>query len=360
MKKSKKGGLVNIVIIIVIAIMSVSLIYVLFGERFIETGEQFLEEAADKARYDFLAMRLKMLDSPVGEDECGNGLGKSERFTGEACDVNNDYDYASGIRDCCCCNVTSHFFDFGQMYAYTNVQFKFEPHSKDDPITVQGFYSKTIDGTYISIPNCEKTFKERDLTIIDKTMREGYILSCYIRETVNLEHATFRYAELRSGSNHAIDYARAELYPGIRICEVGPSDQLEPGKGYWVYSTSNVEEEVTIGVWDYMSPIAIINADPISVFTFENIIFSGEGSFSPTPGCGIVAYRWDFGDGTTTSGKTAIHSYSEEDIYRVSLEVEDCDGKTGRSSVLVYVNNQYPRPILNIYYEGFYWEGMPL
>jgi PKD repeat protein len=51
--------------------------------------------------------------------------------------------------------------------------------------------------------------------------------------------------------------------------------------------------------------------------------FSGGASTDPNPGAGIVSYSWDFGDGTTGSGKSAAHTFSRIGTYTVTLTVED-------------------------------------
>lgn len=54
-----------------------------------------------------------------------------------------------------------------------------------------------------------------------------------------------------------------------------------------------------------------------------------DASPSASPNGIIVSYDWDFGDGTTASGKTVDHTFTEKGIYRVTLTVTDSDGKVG-------------------------------
>ncbi|MCK4364907.1 MAG: PKD domain-containing protein [Thermoplasmatales archaeon] len=54
---------------------------------------------------------------------------------------------------------------------------------------------------------------------------------------------------------------------------------------------------------------------------YEEIEFDGTDSIST--GADIVEYNWDFGDGTTGSGEIVTHSYDEERVYFVTLEVTD-------------------------------------
>jgi hypothetical protein len=52
---------------------------------------------------------------------------------------------------------------------------------------------------------------------------------------------------------------------------------------------------------------------------------------------GIVSYLWDFGDGSTGTGKTATHTYSSAGTYAAKLTVQDAAGNTETSNVSVTV-----------------------
>lgn len=51
--------------------------------------------------------------------------------------------------------------------------------------------------------------------------------------------------------------------------------------------------------------------------------FNASASTDPNAGGGIVSYSWDFGDGTTGSGKSAAHTFSRIGNYTVTLTVQD-------------------------------------
>ncbi len=78
------------------------------------------------------------------------------------------------------------------------------------------------------------------------------------------------------------------------------------------------------------------NAAPSAVFSFScsglTCSLDGSGSWASD---GIVAYRWDFGDGTSASGITTSHSYVTKGPYRVKLTVTDSGGLSGASAQTV-------------------------
>ncbi|MDD4735398.1 MAG: C1 family peptidase [Kiritimatiellae bacterium] len=78
----------------------------------------------------------------------------------------------------------------------------------------------------------------------------------------------------------------------------------------------------------------VITEDGVSVpengVKCQTINFSGEATDVEADQASLL-YAWDFGDGTTTSGKTASHEYTNAGNFTVVLTVTDKDG--GRSSL---------------------------
>ena len=70
-------------------------------------------------------------------------------------------------------------------------------------------------------------------------------------------------------------------------------------------------------------------ASPLSVFF--------NASTSSDPGGEIHHYDWDFGDGTTATGATAVHTYVTPGRYRAQLTVTDDRGASHRSSKTITV-----------------------
>jgi len=67
-------------------------------------------------------------------------------------------------------------------------------------------------------------------------------------------------------------------------------------------------------------PVADAGPDQ-TVYVDETVIFDGSGSYDPDGS--LKSWTWDFGDGEKASGETASHTYSEPDVYTVTLTVKD-------------------------------------
>ncbi len=74
-------------------------------------------------------------------------------------------------------------------------------------------------------------------------------------------------------------------------------------------------------------PRAEFSYTPTSGYPPLSVHFDAGSSSSPN-GI-IISYSWDFGDGTTGSGKVIDHTFTTKGIYKVTLTVTDSDGKKG-------------------------------
>jgi len=93
-----------------------------------------------------------------------------------------------------------------------------------------------------------------------------------------------------------------------------------------------------------VEPPEIPTADangPYSEIIGNAMQFDGTGS-SDSDGT-IISYEWDFGDGSTGTGATPMHTYSALGTYTVTLTVTDDDGLTDTDETTATV-----RPIENV------------
>ena len=99
-------------------------------------------------------------------------------------------------------------------------------------------------------------------------------------------------------------------------------------------------DTVTIIANEPEAPIAVINTTPSAVSgivtgsaPFE-VYFDAYNSESEAE---IISYAWDFGDGSSGTGITKNHTYSNIGTYTAILTVTDSNGKKGYDSVKIEV-----------------------
>lgn len=91
-------------------------------------------------------------------------------------------------------------------------------------------------------------------------------------------------------------------------------------------STHVISSQVTSG-----PPTAVLNVDVDSVAINTDVTFDASSS-SDVAGGSIVSYAWDFGDGTSGTGVTAVHQYTTTGTYQATLTVTDNDTNTAISA----------------------------
>jgi parallel beta-helix repeat protein len=75
--------------------------------------------------------------------------------------------------------------------------------------------------------------------------------------------------------------------------------------------------------------------------TFHSTAYDRDGE--------IISYEWDFGDGTTGTGKIVYHKYCEVGTYNVTLKVTDNDGLTGNITYSAIITMGNTPPEVEIY-----------
>ncbi|MCW4016794.1 MAG: PKD domain-containing protein [Candidatus Bathyarchaeota archaeon] len=88
------------------------------------------------------------------------------------------------------------------------------------------------------------------------------------------------------------------------------------------------------------APVADVTASATVIDTQETLTFDASQSYD-SDGT-IVAYAWNFGDGTTATGVSATHSYPDNGSYTVTLTVTDNDGAIDTATITNTIRNQAP------------------
>ena len=90
---------------------------------------------------------------------------------------------------------------------------------------------------------------------------------------------------------------------------------------------------------------------PVAKFTFTvdgtSVFFDASESYDKDGN--ITQYIWDFGDGTTGTGKLISHNYSESKTYKVTLTVVDDENLTGDTFRFVDISDKYKSIPLPLY-----------
>jgi len=91
----------------------------------------------------------------------------------------------------------------------------------------------------------------------------------------------------------------------------------------------------------YEAPIAAFSSSPASGKSPLTVSFTDQSTGSPT------SRKWTFGDGTYSTGKDPVHTYSKAGLYSVTLAVSNADGsntltKTGYVAVSNVLNPPVP------------------
>jgi hypothetical protein len=131
--------------------------------------------------------------------------------------------------------------------------------------------------------------------------------------------------------------------PGVRNVDwhiyLTTVDAIEALTGYDLLASlpDDVEAAVESGT---QPPIGAIAGPAGAIDEGDSAAFSAAGSLDPN---GTVAsYAWDFGDGTTGSGVSVTHTFTQDGAFTVRLTVTDNDGLTDVATFAVTVNNVAP------------------
>lgn len=108
-------------------------------------------------------------------------------------------------------------------------------------------------------------------------------------------------------------------------------------------------------------PVAQFTYTPATPKPGQEVTFDGSASTAPT-GATLVAYRWDFGDGSFGEGVSVTHAYAQAGSYTVQLTVTDDQNRQATAeqtiSVVAPPSAEFlvlPQGIMDL--QGLAWDG---
>ena len=95
-------------------------------------------------------------------------------------------------------------------------------------------------------------------------------------------------------------------------------------------------------------PHALMDVDAVnnhSNVSFSSLSYDDDGS--------VVLSTWNFGDGSTATGKDVVHTYSSDGIYNITLVVKDNDGAENETNSTIMVDTTAPETSYNLSCNGW-------
>jgi len=116
----------------------------------------------------------------------------------------------------------------------------------------------------------------------------------------------------------------------------------------------------TVTVQEPIIPVAaiIIQTEDTDYYRNESIILDGISSYDPDGGT-IIAYEWDFDDGTYATGRQVTHEYTTIGFYDVSLVVTDSQDQVSDPAIVTIKIEEDPVIPPDYYADLIKWKAKP-
>jgi PKD repeat protein len=112
-----------------------------------------------------------------------------------------------------------------------------------------------------------------------------------------------------------------------------------PGNNFTAVAAGQLHSLALLTLLQNSPPVADAGG-PYAGDEGSDVTFNGTGSYDPDGD--PLTYVWDFGDGNTGAGPTAVHTYADNGVYDVSLTVTDPDGASSTQGTTATIANVAP------------------
>jgi len=128
------------------------------------------------------------------------------------------------------------------------------------------------------------------------------------------------------------------------------SGEADPSHTYDTYGTyivsltvtddDGVNSTTTITIYVNAPPVPVIEVARLTLLTGEKLFFNGTGSYDPDGT--IFFWMWNFDDGGSSTKVALNHTFDDDGIYNVTLQVMDDRSTIATGYVLITVLNRAP------------------
>jgi len=140
---------------------------------------------------------------------------------------------------------------------------------------------------------------------------------------------------------YRLDGGNWQIFPGNSGSDVVSSEGTHTIVYYAVDNAGNegVQHQVTFEILKNKPPVADFSFSPQQPTDLDTITFADQSTDEDGE---IVAWHWDFGDGTTSNEQNPTHKYADNGTYIVKLTVTDDKGATETAQKIIEVANVAP------------------
>jgi len=133
-------------------------------------------------------------------------------------------------------------------------------------------------------------------------------------------------------------YDRADVEAQFRIYDGAGHTPRPAVEDIVEFHRRSIEGESVSEFGQRLGTVARIEVTPSAPGTDETVEFDAAMSRA-NGGSELIAYTWDFGDGSTAAGESVTHAFDRTGEYTVTLEVVSDTGATATSSVDIAVGD---------------------